>query len=84
MPFGANLFSILLIFPADVFYRGGPVLNEVGRFSLFAILLGMVLTAIYLAGLIERRKSVVLRMGVDSLLVIFVYVGGLFILYRLR
>lgn len=82
--FGANLFSVLLIFLADVFYSGGPVLNEVGRFSLFAILLGIVLTAIYLAGLIERRKAVVRRMGVDSLLVLLVYIGGLFMLYRIR
>jgi cation:H+ antiporter len=40
--------------------------------------------SIYLGGLIERRDKVVLRIGVDSLLVLLVYAGGLVVLFRLR
>lgn len=34
--FGTNLFSVMLLFFCDVVYAGGPILNEVDRFSLFA------------------------------------------------
>jgi cation:H+ antiporter len=82
--FGTNLFDVAAVALADAVYAGGPVLREVGPFSVCAALLGMLVTGIYLAGLIERRDRVVLRMGVDSLLGLLVYLGGLALLYRLR
>jgi cation:H+ antiporter len=82
--FGTNLFNVGLIFLADAVYAGGPVLNEVGRFSSFATLLGIVLTTTYLAGLIERKGKTVVRMGIDSIAVLGIYSGGLVILYTLR
>jgi cation:H+ antiporter len=82
--FGTNLFNVGLIFLLDAVYRGGLVLNEVGKFSLFASLLGIVLTSIYLIGLLERRDRTVARMGIDSFAVLIVYAGGLFMLYQLR
>jgi cation:H+ antiporter len=82
--FGTNLFSTMLLFFADLAYPGEPLLNVAGRFSLFAILLAVALTAIYLAGLIERRNYAILRMGVDSLTVLAFYAVGLVILFYLR
>lgn len=82
--FGTNLFNILLVFVADLVYQGGPALNEVGRFSLVASLLGALLAAVYLVGLIERRDKTIARMGVDSLAVMLLYLAGLAVLYRLR
>jgi hypothetical protein len=32
----------------------------------------------------ERRDRVVLRMGIDSLVVLALYLGGIVLLYRLR
>lgn len=81
---GTNLFDLGMIFVIDLAYRGGPVLGEVGRFSIFAALLGIVVTAIYVAGLIERKDRAYLRMGVDSIAVVVVYVIGLFVFYQLR
>lgn len=82
--FGTNLFSTMAIFFADLAYDGGPILVEAGRFGIFAILLGIAVNATYLAGCIERRNRKVLGMGVDSLVVIAVYVGGLVVLYGMR
>jgi cation:H+ antiporter len=82
--FGTNLLDVALVFLADLVYAGPPVLSQVGRFSMIAALLGIAVTAVYLAGLIERRDRVVLRMGVDSLVVLGLYLGGLVLLYRLR
>lgn len=82
--FGTNLFSVMLLFVADVAYSGGPILNQVDRFSLFATLLGIALTAVYLVGLIERRHKSVLGIGMDSLIVLLAYAGGLVLLFSLR
>jgi len=82
--YGSNLFSTMAIFVADFAYPGGPILNEVGQFALFAVLLGAAVSAIFLAGCLERRNRAVLGMGVDSLLVLAAYAGGLVLLYHLR
>jgi cation:H+ antiporter len=82
--FGTNLFDVTIVFWIDAVYQGGPVLNEVGKFSTFWALLGIVLTMLYLAGLVERRDRTILRMGVDSLAVLVAYLGGLMLLYQLR
>jgi cation:H+ antiporter len=82
--FGTNLFNVGMIFLIDAVYPDGPVLNQVGRFSSFAALLGIVVTTLYIAGLVERRDRTILRMGYDSLAVLLTYLGGIFLLYRLR
>lgn len=82
--FGTNLFNIGLVFLVDAVYPGGPVLNEVGTFSLLAALIGAVLAAIYMIGLLERRDRTVAKMGIDSIAVLLAYIGGLFMLYQFR
>lgn len=82
--FGTNLFDIALIFLVDVIYVGPPVLTQVGGFSILAGCLGIIVTALYLAGLIERRDPAVLGVGLDSILVAIVYVGGVALLFGLR
>jgi cation:H+ antiporter len=78
------LFSLFLLFVVDLFYSGGPVLNEAGRFSQFAVLLGIVVTTLALSGLIARPRHQILRMGLDSLLVICMSIVGLVLLYGIR
>ena len=82
--FGTNLFSVMLLFFADAAYSKQPILNEAGRFSILAILLGIAVTTVYLAGLIMRRNYVVFKMGIDSLIVLLLYLGGLIVLFHLR
>jgi cation:H+ antiporter len=66
-----------------ILLQKGPVLDEVGPFAAFAALLGVVVSALSLAGLIERRDRTVLRMGVDSFAVPLVYAGVVVVLARL-
>ncbi len=81
---GSNVFNLLLIFLADVVYTGeGTVLNHAGIFEMFAALLGIVMTAILLLGLLERRDRTVLKMGYDSLAILLVFLGGIGVLYGL-
>jgi cation:H+ antiporter len=82
--FGTNLFNVTIIFIVDLLYDGGPVLAEVGRFAGFGALLAILLTAVYLAGMIERRDKTVLRMGFDSFAALVLYFGGVVVLYQLR
>lgn len=82
--FGTSLFNLVLIFLVDAISRGAPVFNAISGFSLFAALLGIALTTIYLIGLIERRNRTIARMGFDSLATLCAYFAGLFILYQLR
>jgi cation:H+ antiporter len=44
-------------------------------------LIALILTAIFLAGMIERRDRTVLRMGPDSIAALLVYGAGLVLLY---
>jgi cation:H+ antiporter len=50
----------------------------------FGALLGIMVTVIFLVGLIERRGRAFLRRGPDSIAVIRAYAGGLVVLYGLR
>ena len=82
--FGANLLGMAMLFIVDAVYRDGPVLAVAGRFATFAAVLGILVTALFLVGLLERGHRMVLRMGIDSLLVLATYGAGIAMLYQLR
>jgi cation:H+ antiporter len=82
--FGANILDAAIIFLADVVYPGPAVLNEVGRSAAIAGLLGIALTTILMVGMVRRRRQVVVGMGIDSVVVLAVYLGGVGLLYGLR
>lgn len=82
--FGTNLFDIGLVFVVDAAFRGGPILSEVGRFAVFAAVLGTIVTTLFLTGLIERRDRTIARMGLDSFAVLAACFAGLAVLYTLR
>ncbi|QDV75306.1 sodium:calcium antiporter [Botrimarina mediterranea] len=78
---GTNTLEIALLFPADLAYRDGPVMNAVDNSALLMAGLSIVMTALYLWGLLERRDRSILRMGVDSWCVLLTYLAGLGVLY---
>ena len=82
--FGSNMIMVALLLPADIFYRQGPILATVDRSAMFTVTAGIVVTAVYVIGLIEQRDKAVLRMGYDSLAVLALYLGHLLVLFRLR
>ncbi|MCR4264675.1 sodium:calcium antiporter [Nitratireductor sp. ZSWI3] len=81
---GTNLINVALIFLVDLLDQGEPVIGRLGSFPVFGALLAVVLTALFQAGLAERKDKSILRMGYDSLLVLIVYTGGVVLLYTLR
>lgn len=81
---GTNFVNLSLILLADVAYRGGPVVGELGDFEVFSALLGLILIGVFQVGLLERRNPVVLRAGYDSMAVILLFLGGVGLLYAIR
>ncbi len=65
--FGTNLFNITLIFIADLSYPGDPVLAQAGAFEAVAALAGLVVTGVFVIGLLKRKDKSAARMGYDSL-----------------
>ncbi|WP_415396157.1 sodium:calcium antiporter [Sulfurimonas sp. CS5] len=82
--FGSNLIMIFLLLPADMFYFQGAILNSANDSAKFALLSGIVVTAIYVIGLIVRKSKTYLKMGLDSITVLFIYIITLYILYTLK
>jgi len=81
---GTNLFNATIIVLVDALHPGGPVLLEAGPGASFAAVLALLLTALFLIGLIERRDRTVAGLGIDSVLALLTYAGGLGLLYALR
>lgn len=73
---GGNAFDIMFAVLADVFYRGGSVYHRMTADTRFMTALGIVLTALMMAGLISREKRGWANIGFESVLVLVLYVGG--------
>jgi cation:H+ antiporter len=81
--FGSSAMNIALLFPADVVYREAPILAASGTENAFTAALGILLTCVYLGGLLHRENRAVWRFGWDSGAVAGLYVLGMWMLFRL-
>ncbi|MHC1551643.1 sodium:calcium antiporter [Phyllobacterium sp. K27] len=82
--FGTNLFDLSFLFLIDISEGSQAVMNGAGRFESLAAMIGITVTAIFLAGLSERRDRTILGVGYDSFAVTIVYLAGLVGLFFLR
>ena len=82
--FGSNLIMLALILPSDIAYRPGAILSQADPVAQFSIAIGIVVTAIYVVGIIIRRTPTWLGAGLDSWLVLLVYLGMLISLYHFQ
>lgn len=80
--FGSNLLMVAMVLPADFVYRGAPILGAIDQGTAFAIISGILVTSVYLAGLIIRSRRTVFRMGIDSALVLLIYAITLGVFYH--
>lgn len=71
--FGGNAFMPALFVICDII-TGNAVLRNASSSDIWFAALGVLLTAIYIIGLIIRPKRVLLGVGVDSLLVVCIYI----------
>lgn len=80
--FGSNCLDVALL--AVVSLMAGDAINGTAMTSaIFTAALGVVLTCIYMFGLLERSDRAVARLGIDSIGVVAVYLVGVAALYGL-
>ncbi len=82
--FGSNLIMLVLVFPADILFRSGAILQGTSRMVSLALAFGLTVTAIYLIGLIVRRKPRIGKFGLDSILVMLTFLASLAAYYAVR
>ena len=82
--FGSNLIMVLLILPADIVYANGPLLLQVDASASFSLVCGIIVTTIYVIGLVVRDHRRIFGMGFDSFAVAGFYLCSLVVLYTLR
>ena len=73
--FGGNAF-LPVLFLLAVLLSGTNVLQLARRADVYLAAVGILLTLVYLWGLIFRPRRQILRMGIDSLAVLVIYVLG--------
>jgi cation:H+ antiporter len=74
--FGGNAFLPVLFLVASLL-SGSAVLPQAQKTDIYLTALGVLLTAVYIYGLIFRPRRMVLRMGLDSLTVLVLYAVGI-------
>ena len=82
--FGSNLFNLALIVVIDIVAAGPPILELAGPFEAMAALLALILSGIFVLGLVERRDRTIFRMGEDSIAVLIIYAAGLSLLLTIN
>lgn len=74
--FGGNAFLPVLFLMASII-GGDAILPDLKPSDIYLTVLGIILTGIYMAGMVIHSKKQIFRMGIDSFIVIIVYVIGL-------
>ena len=75
--FGSNLIMMVLVLPADFLFFSGPILGDVGGTARLSLSFGILVTGLFLGGLIIRRKPRLGPIGLDSALVLAAFGGSL-------
>lgn len=82
--FGSNLIMVVLVLPADILYLPGPILRGTSATVTLALAFGAAVTAVYIVGLIVRRKPRLGPLGLDSLIVLGLYLLSLVAYFHMR
>ena len=77
---GGNVFDVLFLSAADVAYRDGSIYHAIDQASLFWALVGLLMTAVLLLGLIRREEHGVANIGFESALMLIIYAGAIAIM----
>lgn len=74
--FGGNAFLPVLFLMASLI-GGDAILPNLKPSDIYLTVLGIILTGIYMIGMVIHSKKQILRMGMDSFVVVIVYIIGL-------
>jgi cation:H+ antiporter len=74
--FGGNAFLPVLFLMASLI-SNDAILPNLKQSDIYLTMLGIILTAIYMVGMLIHSNKQILRMGVDSFIVLIVYLLGI-------
>lgn len=77
---GGNAFDTLFTAASDVAYREGSIYHTMTDGTLFWVCLTLIMSAILMMGLIRRERHGLGRIGLESVLIIVLYLGGVWLL----
>ena len=73
---GGNTFDTMFLVVSDGFYREGSIFAAMTRADLFWLAIGLTMTAVLTAGLIRRQRHGPAGLGVETVLLVALYVGA--------
>lgn len=73
---GGNTFDVLLVALSDIGYRDGSIYHAIAQRELFLFVLGILMTAVLLLGMLRRQRYGIGRIGFESFIVLLLYLGG--------
>ncbi|MBW3624367.1 MAG: hypothetical protein KY468_13245, partial [Armatimonadetes bacterium] len=82
--FGSNSFNVAQLFVLGLVYTEAPIFQEVAPSAFFATGMVILVTCVYLWGMLERRNRTILNMGYDSAAVLLLYLLGTWGLFVMR
>ncbi|MBS1301838.1 sodium:calcium antiporter [Loktanella sp. SALINAS62] len=74
---GGNTFDTLFLVASDVSYREGSIFHAVSGTDLYWLATGLLMTSVLLGGLILRQRQGPGRIGIESVLLIVIYIAAL-------
>jgi cation:H+ antiporter len=74
---GGNAFDTLFIAASDIAYREGPIYADVSSAEQFWLANSMLMTSVLLMGLIYRERHGLGNIGLESVILLVLYFGGL-------
>ncbi len=80
--FGANFMNLFIVFPADLLYRSGPLLDAVSEVHLLSALMVILFSVVIIFGINYRSKRTFFRLGYDTLLVLVGYFVAVYLIFR--
>lgn len=79
--FGSNVFNMFALGISDLFYTPGRFLGMIDPAFALVGMLGLLLTLLALVGNIARVERRLIFVEADALLIVLVYLGGMYFLY---
>jgi cation:H+ antiporter len=80
---GGNSFDVLFIAFSDIAYRKGSILHNISNQQSFMVALTMFMVSILIMGLLYRQRKGIANIGLESALIIALYILGSVSLYFL-
>ena len=73
---GGNAFDTLFIAVSDAAYRTGPIYASLGNAELLWLAITILMTSVLLMGLLYRERHGIGNIGMESVLLAIIYLGG--------